>query len=406
MKRIALKFYGYVKKDIVLLVKRKKYLYLSLLLPLIITGIFLFMLNPNGKAIKVGVCDYDSTSYSKQAFSGLGGFDAVVLPKEDCSANLTSMVKSGKYSLGLEVPKGFSDRLEDLKQARLVVYYDNTDIAFSNLVSWKVDVSLLPYERAIIDALNEELKKKISVIRFNVDLVKEITQSGQIADKIGNIDTQLMKIEELETEFILNPIYAHKQGVYEQRSTEGAGIAFIFPILAMFVLLMLSSTSLIYDKKTNFIVRVKVSTSPLVYLFAKLFFFFLLTIVQFLIVLLLFLVNGSTYSMPLVNVLNVILFISIINTLIGIVIGSISENEGIALLFSLIISFPLMLLSGIFFPIQTMPGFVQYLAKILPLNYQINAMKSVFLLGAAIGWQWLIPALFLVVLVYVMIKRM
>jgi len=403
---IHLKFYGYLKKDILLLVKRKKYLYLSILLPLIIAGIFLFMLNPSNAFIKIGVCDFDNTYYSKEAFKDLEGFKAVILPNDDCINQLKEQIKSGKLSLGIEIEKGFSKKIESLKQAKLIIYYDNTDISLSNLISWKVDVSLLPYERAIIDALNQELKKKVSAIRFNVDLALELTPSyRRINEKIKQIDKDLKRVEELETEFLVNPLYAEKVPIYEHTFAKASGIAFIFPILALFITLMLSSTSLIYDRKTNFITRVKASTSPITYLLAKLVFFTLLTIVQFLIILLLFLAYGSAYHFPFFNVLHMIIFIAVINTLLGMLIGCISENEGIALLFSLIISFPLMLLSGIFFPLQTMPAFVQYLAKLLPLHYQIIAVKSVLLFNLEISSKWIITAIILFMLVYYLIRK-
>ena len=59
-----LKTYAYLKKDTLLLVKRKKYLYLFILLPLIIATLFLFALNAKTYDIKVGICDFDQTDIS------------------------------------------------------------------------------------------------------------------------------------------------------------------------------------------------------------------------------------------------------------------------------------------------------------------------------------------------------
>ena len=126
---------------------------------------------------------------------------------------------------------------------------------------------------------------------------------------------------------------------------------------------------------------------------AKLAFFFIFTLAQFLIVLALFLLYGARYSFNIANILHLILYISIINTLIGLIIGLISENEGIAVLFSLMISFPLMLLSGIFFPIQTLPKITQLITKALPLFYQIKSTKAVLLFGESINWNFLYLAI-------------
>ncbi|MEM4270840.1 MAG: ABC transporter permease, partial [Candidatus Pacearchaeota archaeon] len=114
---------------------------------------------------------------------------------------------------------------------------------------------------------------------------------------------------------------------------------------------------------------------------------------------------GASYSYNIIQIIHLLAFISITNTLIGLIIGIISDNEGIAILFSLVVSLPFMLLSGIFYPVQTMPLLVQYFAKIIPLNYQITYSKSVILFDQSIGFNWLWIALVLVILVYYFITR-
>lgn len=406
IKKIPLQFYGYLKKDIFLLVKRKKYLYLSILLPLIIAVLFLFMLNPSEAPIKLGVCDHDNSEVSNNAFTDLSGFDSEVIDADDCTKVLVDHIKEGKYSLGIEIEKGFSENLENLKRSKITIYYDNTDVAFSNLVSWKVDSSLYPFQRNIVDNLNTELKKKLSSLRSSVDIALTLTPSYKsLNTKMKDVDNDLKKVEELDTDFLLSPIWTDKKAVYDGKSSKDSGIAFIFPVIALFIVLMLSSTSLIYDKKNRFIVRVKSTTTPITYILSKITFFVLLTLVQFVIILLLFLMYGASYQYNILSILEMILFIGIINSLIGLIIGLISDNEGIALLFSLIISFPLMLLSGAFFPLQTMPAITQYLAKALPLHHEIIAVKSVLIFGSGLGSRWWIIALVLFLVVYLMIKN-
>jgi ABC-2 type transport system permease protein len=55
--------------------------------------------------------------------------------------------------------------------------------------------------------------------------------------------------------------------------------------------------------------------------------------------------------------------------------------------------FPMMFLSGVFFPIQQMPWYMQDLAHILPLTYATTALRKVMVLGAdipAVGTEILI----------------
>jgi hypothetical protein len=402
---ISRKFYGYLKKDILLLVRRKKYFYLTILIPLLIGFLFLFFLNPSQKNIAIGICDHDNTGYSRQAVSDLRGFTSIFLPAENCTENLLAQLKTKEISLGIEIPNGFTQNLLNLKQAKIVVHYDNTDIAFANFVDWKIDESMQPYERVILNNLNAELKSRVSAIRTGVDFVLELTEDYNLArNRAEKVDSDLKKLEDIDTEFIVNPIWTDKRPIYSEQ-TKDAGLAFIFPVIVLFVVLMLSSSSLIYDKKANFLVRVKSSTSPIIYILAKLAFFFIVTLANFIIILFLFFAYGSTYSLSLLKILNLLAFISIINTLLGMLIGLISDNEGVAILFSFVISFPFMLLSGIFYPIQTMPSLMQYFAKIIPLNYQIAYSKSVLLFSQSIGFKWVWPALVLFITVYYLITR-
>lgn len=386
-----LKFSSYMKKDFLLFTKRKKYLYLSILLPFLIAGIFLFMLNPSQTNLKVGVCDFDSSELSTKAFSSIENFEIEILDKNNnCLEKIKEKIQKGEIDLGLEIPRGFEKNIQNLKQSRINIYYDNTDVAFSNLISWKVDNLLFPFKRGIVDKLNQELKSNVENINTNLDLLlKFVDLPTNLQTDSVQLQRNLDNLEQLDTEFLINPIWTDKKPIYKQELTKSAGVAFVFPIIAMFITLMLASTSLIYDKKNNFITRVKTSSSTFLYLLAKLLFFVFFTTLQFLIVLLLFIIYGSSFSYNFPAIIHLILFISITNTLIGLIIGLISENEGIAILFSLIISFPLMLISGVFFPTQTLPTIAQYLIKITPLYHQINATKLVLLFNENLNFLWL-----------------
>jgi ABC-type polysaccharide/polyol phosphate export permease len=274
------------------------------------------------------------------------------------------------------------------------------------LLSWKVDSSLGAFEREIIDSLNSELNARISSARSNIDFFTEmIPVSPSLEERVEEIDSDLRTIGEMDTEFLIDPVWTDKKPVYEEGLKKSAAVAFIFPILALFVVLLLASTSVIYDKKTGFLTRVRSSTSPFLYLLAKLVFFTVLVFAQFLIIMVLFLLYGATYSYSFFSLLNIIVYIAVIDSLLGIIVGLISNNEGVAVLFSLIISFPLMLISGIFFPVQTLPRAVQYLTSVMPLNYQILASKSILLFNQGISNTWVYFAVVLFALVYWLIGR-
>lgn len=69
---------------------------------------------------------------------------------------------------------------------------------------------------------------------------------------------------------------------------------------------------------------------------------------------------------------------------LGILITSFTENEETATMVMMTLMFPMMFLSGVFFPIQQMPWYMQDLAHILPLTYATTALRKVMVLGADI----------------------
>jgi ABC-2 type transport system permease protein len=69
---------------------------------------------------------------------------------------------------------------------------------------------------------------------------------------------------------------------------------------------------------------------------------------------------------------------------LGILLTSLSNNEETATILMTVLQFPMMFLTGVFFPIQQMPWFMQDLSKFLPLTYAISAMRKVMIMGAGI----------------------
>ena len=69
---------------------------------------------------------------------------------------------------------------------------------------------------------------------------------------------------------------------------------------------------------------------------------------------------------------------------LGIVITSFTKDQETAQMLMMTLMFPMMFLSGVFFPIQQMPWYMQTISKFLPLTYLSNALRKVMVLGAGI----------------------
>jgi len=69
---------------------------------------------------------------------------------------------------------------------------------------------------------------------------------------------------------------------------------------------------------------------------------------------------------------------------LGVVITSFAKDQETAAMLMMTLMFPMMFLSGVFFPIKQMPWYMQDISKVLPLTYASQALRKVMVLGAGI----------------------
>jgi ABC-2 type transport system permease protein len=69
---------------------------------------------------------------------------------------------------------------------------------------------------------------------------------------------------------------------------------------------------------------------------------------------------------------------------LGVVLTSFAKDQETAMMVMMTLMFPMMFLSGVFFPVQQMPWYMQDISKILPLTYAADALRKVMVLGSGI----------------------
>jgi len=69
---------------------------------------------------------------------------------------------------------------------------------------------------------------------------------------------------------------------------------------------------------------------------------------------------------------------------LGVVLTSFAKDQETAMMVMMTLMFPMMFLSGVFFPVQQMPWYMQMISKGLPLTYAADALRKVMVLGAGI----------------------
>jgi ABC-2 type transport system permease protein len=91
-------------------------------------------------------------------------------------------------------------------------------------------------------------------------------------------------------------------------------------------------------------------------------------------------IHGSLGVLVLLLILTVFSFIGI-----GIMISAIAREQETAMTIMMTLMFPMIFLSGALFPIQQMPIAMQWISKVIPLTYAVEALRKCIVLGTSLS---------------------
>lgn len=91
-------------------------------------------------------------------------------------------------------------------------------------------------------------------------------------------------------------------------------------------------------------------------------------------------VAGNLLWMYLIILLGTAVFLSI-----GFCLGSIAKTQETIQAIGNLVTFPQMLMSGIFYPIDALPDFIQPVAELLPLSFVATGFREIIVNGAGLG---------------------
>ena len=162
----------------------------------------------------------------------------------------------------------------------------------------------------------------------------------------------------------------------------------IMGMLLMLVCAMMTSISIVREKEKGTMELLLVSpVRPLMVIIAKAVPYLVLA---FCILITILLMARYVLDVPLQGSVLWILFVSAIYILLalalGLLISNIAQTQLVALLMSaMVLLMPVIMLSGMIFPVESMPQVLQWIAAVVPPRYYIDAMRKLMIMGVGIG---------------------
>lgn len=165
---------------------------------------------------------------------------------------------------------------------------------------------------------------------------------------------------------------------------------FVPAIMGMLLLLicaMMTSVSIVREKERGTMEVLLVSpVRPLMIIIAKAVPYLLQA---FLILVIILVMSATVLEVPLAGSVGWIIAVSLIYILLalslGLLISSVAQTQFVALLVSaMVLLLPTVMLSGMLFPIESMPQVLQWISAVMPPRYYIQVMRKLMIMGVGI----------------------
>ena len=161
----------------------------------------------------------------------------------------------------------------------------------------------------------------------------------------------------------------------------------IMGMLLMLICAMMTSISIVREKERDTMEVLLVSpVKPLMVIIAKAVPYL---VMAFAILITILLMARFVLEVPLVGSLFWIIIVSLIYILLalslGLLISNVAQTQLVALLLSaMVLLMPVVMLSGMLFPVESMPAVLQWISAVVPPRYYIQAMRKLMIMGVGI----------------------
>lgn len=168
----------------------------------------------------------------------------------------------------------------------------------------------------------------------------------------------------------------------------------IMGLIFMLICAMLTSVSIVREKETGTMEILLVSPiRPVMIVIAKMIPYFMLSCIDLVVILL---ISKYTLGLPLSGSLMALVVTSLVYIMLALALGlfvsTIVDTQMAALLVSgMVFIIPVIMLSGMMFPIENMPMPLQWISNIVPARWYIPAMRKIMVEG--LGFNYVYPEL-------------
>lgn len=359
-------FGAFVKKEFYHILRDKRTMLIVLVMPVVLIILFGFALSTEVRNVNIAILSPSSDPTVRQIAERLDASEYFTVTQWlDRPEEIDEVMKSGEVQLVVAFGQNFSGGMlsPDGSQMQLIV-----DASDANMAQ-----SYTSYASGIIAA-------------FGNEMASGGTESGILT----------------QVQFLYNP----------QMKSAYNFVPGIMGLIMMLICTMMTSISIVREKETGTMEVLLVSpVRPIYIVVSKMVPYFVLSCINLATILLL---SVFVLGVPVADSLAALWLVSLIyiiaNLSLGLLISTMAQQQVIALMFSgLLLMMPTMLLSGMVFPIESMPWPLRGISCILPARWYITAVRKLMIQGLPMIYAWkeiVILASMAVVLIGASLKKL
>ncbi|MFB2623073.1 ABC transporter permease [Methanothermobacter marburgensis] len=352
-----------LKKDLIVLWRHKPRLISIILFPILMITLFGYGMGGTLENIPVVIVEQSSgplTDQTVAAMRNMSLYDIKDIMKDPETAR--DMVDAGEVKAAIILPPNY-DNLTD--EPTVVMYLDSSDQLASQ--------ALVPATQALFSRLSGEIAvQKMQSPTLNIQNQNSTPRETGFQSIVSTINFQVDRIygdvkymdflvpAVLAMTIMFSCMFGMGQSIAGERERGELARLFMTP----------TSVSTVVGGKI---------ISKLVIESGRAFLLLCVAILLFGIK-----INGSMLLTVLLLVLTALCFVGF-GIMISARVGTQEDYMQMVMPFAM----PMMFVSGVFYPIETMPWVFQKLAYVVPLTYANDALRSVMLKGAGVGDIWL-----------------
>ncbi len=336
----------YIKKEFYQIFRDRATLLLLIAFPIVLIILFGFALTNEIKHAKIAVCNYADDETSQEIINKLSANRTFEVEKLIYShAKIYDAFKEGDIKLVVIFPNNFSNDLYHLHTAGIQIIADASDPNLATILTSYVNAVIIDYQ---------------STLRQNN------IKSGLIVPVVR---------------MLYNP------------DLKGAPefVPGIMSLVLMIICVLMTSISIVKEKETGTMeILLMAPISPLLILIAKAVPYFVISLVNLALIILLSVyvldvpIKGSLLLLFAESSLLVITALSL-----GLYVSSITATQQTAILTALLgMLVPTMLFTGFFFPIDDMPIPLQLISNLVPARWYYLIVKAVMIKGVGLSVVW------------------